>query len=159
MAAAHFRFAAAFAVLCAAPAAAQPAPTADQAAALGVAKATLAALSSGDMAALSSHVVPEGWTTATGIRDGKPFVRRTSWADFIARNAAGAPRLDEWLTGHDVRTDGDIAMVWGDYALTVNGRFQHCGIDHFDLVRQDGRWRVLNITWWQRTDNCPVKAR
>ena len=145
------------ALLLAAPAAAA---TPDESAALATAEAALAAFSAGDAAALSAITIPEGWTTGTGLRDGRPFVARRSWAEFIGRiGAPGAPKLDEWITGHHVRTDGDIAMVWGDYTLTIDGRFSHCGIDHFDLVRQDGRWKVLNLTWSQRTIGCAVTAR
>ena len=46
-------------------------------------------------------------------------------------------------------------MIWSRYEFEIDGRFSHCGIDHVDLVRIDGRWRVLNLTWTQQTEGCP----
>jgi hypothetical protein len=53
-----------------------------------------------------------------------------------------------------IEVDGDIAMVWGPYTFTVNGKVHHCGVNHFDLVRDGGSWKVLNVTWSQRTTGC-----
>jgi sugar lactone lactonase YvrE len=60
----------------------------------------------------------------------------------------------EALVNPKVRVAGDIAMIWSDYTFTINGELSHCGTDHFDLVRQDGVWRVLNLTWTTRYDGC-----
>ncbi|MBU3076663.1 DUF4440 domain-containing protein [Sphingomonas quercus] len=137
-------------LLAAAPALAAPA---DDAGALAAAKAMLAAMSAGDAAAFTALTVPEGLATGTGVRDGKPYVSTRSWAAFAANVKPGSGVV-ETMSRAEVRSDGDIAMVWGDFTLTRNGAFVHCGINHFDLVRQDGKWRVLNVTWTQRTDGC-----
>ena len=137
-------------LLAAAPAVAAPA---DDAGALAAARAMLAAMSAGDAAAFMALTVPEGLATGTGMRDGKPYVRTQSWASFVGNVKPGSGVV-ETMPKAEVRTDGDIAMVWGDFTLTRDGAFVHCGINHFDLVRQDGRWRVLNVTWTQRTEGC-----
>lgn len=130
------------------------APT-DEAGALAAAQGLLAAMSSGDAAAFAALTVPEGLATGTGVRDGKPYVRTRNWSAFAAQVKPGNGVVER-MPDAEVRTDGDIAMVWGPFTLTVNGNLVHCGINHFDLVRQDGRWRVLNGTWTQRTEGCPA---
>src|SRR3546814_6159289 len=50
-----------------------------------------------------------------------------------------------------VEIDGDIAMVWAPYTFLLDGKPHHCGIDHFDLIREGIQWKVLNVTWSQRT--------
>src|SRR3546814_10786446 len=35
-----------------------------------------------------------------------------------------------------VEIDGDIAMVWAPYTFLLDGKPHHCGIDHFDLIRE-----------------------
>ena len=53
-----------------------------------------------------------------------------------------------------VEIDGDIAMVWAPYTFLVDGTPQQCGAEHYDLVRQKGVWRVLNVTRSSRTTGC-----
>ena len=61
---------------------------------------------------------------------------------------------DERITDPAVEVDGDVAMVWAPYTVTVNGTVDHCGYDHFDLVREQGQWKVLNVTWSASHTGC-----
>jgi hypothetical protein len=40
-----------------------------------------------------------------------------------------------------------IAVVWTPYEFQVNGKFSHCGVDAFSLVRIDGRWKIAGIVY------------
>lgn len=116
-------------------------------------EALFAALSARDGAAILAQVNPRGLATVADERpDGTRSVRHMSWAEFAGGVKPGLDRIAERLDNPAVEIDGDIAMVWSPYVFTVNGRVQHCGTDHFDLVRDAGRWRVLNVTWTSRTD-------
>jgi hypothetical protein len=85
-------------------------------------------------------------------------VRGSSWAEFVARFKPGGPKLEERLVGAPaIEIDGDIAMVWSPYVFLIDGKLSHCGIDHVDLVRESGGWKILNLTWTQRTTNCPTE--
>lgn len=132
--------------------AASPAPAArsDEAAVLAVAKEALATLKTKDGARLLSLTVPEGGATA--VAEGK--VHHFTWAEFVDHLPKDQSVIDERLLDHLVRVDGDVAMIWGRYDIHVNGKFLHCGTDHFDLIRTEGRWRILNITWNQRKQGC-----
>jgi hypothetical protein len=33
----------------------------------------------------------------------------------------------------------------------------NCGFDHFDLVREEGAWKVINLTFSSRTAGCPAQ--
>ena len=115
--------------------------------------ALLAAIAARDGAALLAQVRPDGSATAVTDR----VVRRQGWAEFAAGIRPGPERYAERLTDPAVEVDGDIAMVWSPYVFTINGAVHHCGFDHFDLVREAGRWRVLNITWSQRATGCDAR--
>ncbi|WP_210358586.1 nuclear transport factor 2 family protein [Sphingomonas beigongshangi] len=114
-------------------------------------------LAARDGAAILAQVRPEGSATVVADKaDGTRAVRRLSWADFAAGVKPGPERYEERLTDPAIEVDGDIAMVWSPYVFTIDGKVHHCGTDHFDLVREGGRWRVLNVTWTQRTTGCPA---
>lgn len=114
-----------------------------------------AGLEARDPAKILAQTRAEGGATAVGERpDGTRTIRHESWPDFAARIKAGTEHLREKLIDPAVEIDGDIAMVWGRYVFTIDDKIHHCGVDHFDLIRENGAWKVLNVTWSSRTTGC-----
>lgn len=143
-------------LLAAAPASAQHASDADSTAVLATIDTMFAALTAKDADSLLAVTRPEGKATATFTTDaGEKKVVIGDWADFAQRlsRIPGTP-VERNIDPH-VHVDGDIAMVWTPYVFTLDGKFVHCGTNHFDLVREDGAWKVLNVTWTQRKTDCP----
>lgn len=64
------------------------------------------------------------------------------------------PALDEPLRNLVVLIDGDLASVWGEYQVRVQGKVSHCGHDAFHLVRRGGVWRILNVSDTFRREGC-----
>ena len=117
--------------------------------------AMFAGLAARDGAAILAQVRPEGGATvAREGADGGRSVRHMSWADFAAGVKPGPEHYAERLLDPAIEVDGDIAMVWSPYVFTIDGKVHHCGVDHFDLVREAGAWKVLSVTWSQRTAGC-----
>jgi hypothetical protein len=133
------------------------APPREEAAVLAPVHALLSAIASGDRAALMAAVQPEGGSTAAFDLPGRHKIGHLSWAEFSTSIGGGRDVIAERLIAPKVAIDGDIAMVWSRYVFTVNGRTQHCGVDHFDLVRMGGSWKVLNATWSERATGCPTR--
>jgi Putative lumazine-binding len=108
-----------------------------------------------DGAIILNSVRPDGGATvAMEKADGTRTIRHLSWAEFAAGLKPGPEKYEERLTDIAVEIDGDIAMVWSPYTFFVDGKAQHCGVDHFDLVREAGSWKIQNVTWSQRTTGC-----
>lgn len=112
----------------------------------------VAALRGGDAAGVLARVRVEGGVTTAGAKG----VTRSSWAEFAEtyRTKAGGPKVEQHFGPPAVEIDGDVAMVWMTYAVRVDGKPYACGADHFDLVREGGAWKVLNLSWSQRTEGC-----
>lgn len=143
-------------LITAAPAAAQHAEEADRAAVMATVDQLFGALASKDRAALLGAVVAEGRATSAGVDPaGRPHIDSTDWTTFADRLTRSTEQYRERLIDPHVHVEGDIAMIWSRYEFERNGAFSHCGIDHFDLVRIEGRWRVLNLTWTRQTQGCP----
>ncbi|RHW18262.1 hypothetical protein D1610_07250 [Sphingomonas gilva] len=144
-------------LLIATPAAAQDHASAeDSAAVLKTIDAMFAALTAKDEAGILAVTDPAGKATGTtGTDAGEHRISHIDWAGFAKRLAAiqGVP-VERNIDPH-VHVDGDIAMVWTPYVFTLDGKFSHCGTNHFDLVRKDGAWKILNVTWTQRKTGCP----
>lgn len=128
---------------------------ADKKAVLATIDAVFAALESGDAAALLRQVYADGRVTASSRRaDGTSGLRPQSWTQFAERVTAQRA-FQERITDPTVYVDDDIAVVWAPFAVRVGGKVSSCGIDHFDLVRENGVWRVMNVTFSSRTTGCP----
>ena len=132
-----------------------PPPGADEAAVLVPIDRMFAGLAAHDGAAILAQVWPDGAATvAVEHADGTRSIRRLGWAEFTAGIKPGPEQLEERLSTPAIEIDGDIAMVWAPYSFLIDGKIHHCGVDHFDLVREGGAWKVLNVTWSQRTTGC-----
>ena len=44
-----------------------------------------------------------------------------------------------------VLTDGNIASVWAPYDFFRNGKFSHCGVDLFYLVKENKEWKIAHF--------------
>ena len=115
-----------------------------------------AAFAAGDSAAVLRLTFPEGRVTATGERASGNGLRQMSWTEFAQRVTPDA-RFSERISDPAVEVDGDIAMVWAPFVVRVNGKVANCGFDHFDLVRDQGAWKVMNLTFSSRTTGCPAE--
>jgi len=136
------------------PAQALPPPSNDEQAVLAPVNALLASFKAGDSSAMLRWVYPEGRVTATGTRASSSGVRHESWAEFAKRIKPDA-RFEETISDPAVEIDGDAAMVWAPFVVRVDGKVSNCGFDHFDMVRDKGAWKVMNLTFSSRTAGCP----
>jgi hypothetical protein len=128
----------------------------DAKAVLATIDALFGAFESGDGAAVLRQVFPDGRVTSSGRRaDGTPTLRPQSWAQFAER-LTPQRAFQERITDPTVRIDQDIALVWAPFVVRVGGKVSNCGIDHFDLVRESGAWKVMNLTFSSRTAGCPA---
>jgi hypothetical protein len=127
----------------------------DTAAVMAPINRLFAGMAARDPQALLAQLRPEGGATvAIESADGARAVSHMGWAEFASHLKPGAERYEERLTDPAVEVDGDIAMVWSPYTFLIDGKVHHCGVDHFDLVREAGAWKILNVTWSQRTIGC-----
>lgn len=85
-------------------------------------------------------LMPQGRFHAVRGRDGN--IRSFSNEEYFADLQAGTRALRERMWNPEVRVHGAIATVWTPYDFWIDGKFSHCGIDAFDLVRTDEGWKI-----------------
>ena len=138
------------------PARALPPPSNDEQAVLAPVNALLASFNAGDSAAMLRWVYADGRVTATGSRASGSGLRQQSWAEFAQRIKPDAA-FQETISDPAIEIDGDVAMVWAPFVVRVGGSVSNCGYDHFDLVRDNSAWKVMNLTFSSRTTDCPAQ--
>ena len=128
---------------------------AERAAVLVPVNAVFGALATRDAAGLDAHFDPAAQLTVvheTG--DGANRVTHLSWQQFAGGLQPGPETLEEVLIDPMIAIDGDLAVVWGRYVFRIDGRLSHCGVDHFNLIRQNGAWKISSLAWNQRDTGC-----
>lgn len=135
-----------------------PPPASDEAAVMAPVNALFDGLARRDSAIILAALRPDATAVVAAEKaDGTRSVRRLTAADFAAGVKPGPEKFEERLSDPAIEIDGDIAMVWGAYTFLIDGKVHHCGVDHFDLVRENGAWKVANVTWSSRTTGCPAQ--
>jgi hypothetical protein len=75
--------------------------------------------------------------------------------DFV--KAVGTPHKgiwDERVVFETIKIDGDLASVWAPYKFYLDGKFSHCGVDVFQLMKTAIGWKIIYIVDTRRTGNC-----
>ena len=137
------------------PARALPPPTGEEQAVLSSANSLLAAFNTGNAAEILRWVYPDGRVTGAGTFPNRTGVHSQSWTEFTQR-AAGSG-FQETISDPAVEIDGDAAMIWAPFVVRIGGKVSNCGVDHFDLVRENSVWKVMNLTFSSRISGCPTQ--
>ena len=91
--------------------------------------------------------------------EGGTETRETSGKQFLSMIASRpAQTLDERSWNGQVQLDGDLASYWCEYAFYNAGKFSHCGVDVFQLYRSPQGWKIVNLAYNVRRENCDLKA-
>lgn len=68
--------------------------------------------------------------------------------------AAKSGSLDERITFSSVLIDGPMASVWTPYNFYYEGKFSHCGVNSFQMVRWNSGWKIQYVIDTRRRDGC-----
>ena len=99
-------------------------------------------------------LVPEGRLFSVRTVDGEKVVRSSSNQEYLDGLAKSQEDWLERMWDPEVKIRGDIATVWTPYDFHVNGEFSHCGIDAFDLMRIDGKWKITGGSYTVEREGC-----
>lgn len=68
--------------------------------------------------------------------------RSLSNEEYLAQLQASKQTMRERIWNPEVRVHGSIATVWAPYDFWIDGKFSHCGVDAFDLIKTDKGWKI-----------------
>ena len=88
-------------------------------------------------------------------KEGQVIIRNEqvkSFADFVSKQKKGA--ADERISFETIKIDGPLAVVWTPYKFYYEGKFSHCGVNSFQLVRIDNQWKIQYLIDTRRRQGC-----
>jgi len=121
------------------------APTGDEAAVLAVADSALAAVSRSDFVAFTDLMLDSAVTFSAGTRNGQYRLQFNTRAG--QRSFRTSAHFTERGYHPTALVSGPVAMVWLPYDFYQDGKWSHCGVDVFTLLKTDGGWRIATLAW------------
>jgi hypothetical protein len=93
--------------------------------------------------------------TIVTTKEGKVEIKNesiTAFAGFISKTPKGD--ADERIVIDILKIDGSLAIVWAPYKFYYKGKFSHCGVDSFQLIRVNGKWKIQYLIDTRRKVGC-----
>ncbi len=100
------------------------------------------AMAAHDNDAVARLMMPEGRLYSTNDAREATAVRVRSVEQFVAELRQNRQKILERIWNPEVRVRGGIATLWANYDFHLDGKFSHCGIDGFDLVKTGAGWKI-----------------
>lgn len=88
-------------------------------------------------------------------KSGEEVLEKDDFQGFLT--AVGKPHAvawDERLRNTKIEVDGNLAQVWTEYGFYAGDRFSHCGVDAFLLVKEQGKWRIIQLADTRKFSGC-----
>lgn len=60
----------------------------------------------------------------------------------------------EVLHDYVIKIDGDMAHAWTPYSFYMNDTFSHCGVNSFQLLKQNEEWKIIYLIDTRRREGC-----
>lgn len=87
--------------------------------------------------------------------DGSSYVQLESVKEFCETvGRLKKDSADERIRFESVKIDGPLASVWTPYQFYYAGTFSHCGVNSFQLVRINNRWKIQYLIDTRRKQGC-----
>lgn len=72
----------------------------------------------------------------------------------VISNRPQHQKWDERLLDYNIQIDGIMANVWVPYEFWLNDTFSHCGVNNFQLFKDNGTWKIIHLIDTRRKDGC-----
>jgi hypothetical protein len=78
---------------------------------------------------------------------GMDYVKTEDFSKFI-KSIVDIPetmKFEETIKSYSIQVDGPMANAWTAYEFHINDEFSHCGINSFQLLKQNGTWKIIYL--------------
>ena len=89
-------------------------------------------------------------------REGKTILQESDYNQFV-KSITSIPKdqtFEEKLLDFNIKVDGKMANAWTPYEFWFNGNFSHCGVNSFQLIKEDDAWKIIYLVDTRRRKGC-----
>ena len=94
-------------------------------------------------------------------KEGKTRLDENDYSSFM-KNIAGIPKdkkFEEKLLDFKIRIDGKMANAWTAYEFWFDENFSHCGVNSFQLVKEDKDWKIIYLVDTRQRQGCKALSK
>ena len=126
---------------------------ADEATPIAVVQQLFDAAAHKDVARASALFAPDAMLYSAKEDGTAGGMLATAW---VARMGAAKEQWLERIWNAKQTESGTVAHVWADYDFHRDGKFSHCGIDSFSLLKTAQGWKIASISDTRVKVGCPA---
>lgn len=102
---------------------------------------------------VSSEIITQ---TVGTTRDDKEVLRTEDFGKFVNAivSIPDSIGFQEKILSFNIQVDGAMANAWTPYEFWYNGAFSHCGVNSFQLFKDNGDWKIIYLIDTRRREGC-----
>lgn len=62
--------------------------------------------------------------------------------------------FEERILDYSIQIDGAMANAWTTYEFWLNNEFHHCGVNSFQLFKENKEWKIIYLIDTRRVGDC-----
>ena len=89
-------------------------------------------------------------------KEGNSVIRNEDFGKFL-KSIASIPdtlQFKEKLMSFNIQVDGAMANAWTPYEFWMNNTFHHCGVNSFQLFKDENAWKIIYLIDTRRKEDC-----
>lgn len=110
----------------------------------------------GDTLLIDDIFAPHAQLLTVIEKEGEVSLQEVSLDRF--RAAVASPHEEVWderIKSYEIKIDDRLASAWTPYEFYLGKKFSHCGVNAFQLYKNEDGWKILVITDTRRLQDCP----
>ena len=107
-----------------------------------------------DTVLYNTLVYPNAQIWTIRPQQGASKIAMRSFSDDMISLVATKPEIEEKPMSYEVKVHNNIAIVWVPYTLNLSGKFSHCGVDVFTLLKAPEGWKIVSSVYSVESGGC-----
>ena len=104
---------------------------------------------------LAREILMENGSNFSVREDGESYkIRFTDYKTLIESLPKTKGKYKEVITDPEFFIHKNIAVVWAKYKFYIDGKYSHCGVDSFSLIRDKDKWKIASIIYTVEKKEC-----
>lgn len=112
------------------------------------------ALETQDTVLFKSTLLPEGQLWAIREQENTIKINMAQFRDRVKSLINPGRIIQERMLSSKVQIHKNIAVAWVPYTLDISGKFSHCGIDIFTMIKTHEGWKIATAAYTIEPDGC-----
>jgi hypothetical protein len=111
-------------------------------------------LESRDIKLAKKILIPEGSYFSIREKGNDVLLKHSNFQEFVKSLPNSKENYKEIMRNPKVLIHDRIAVLWADYNFYRDGKFSHCGVDAFSLVKTENGWKIAGIIYTVEKTDC-----